>query len=412
MDVNVVFKTSLKDYKVDPTPYAIPSTIESSQLSTVVKHLLSLEDENIQFNFSVNGKLLQSTLDELLRELDLGTEATHVVYYFIKSEGNTLGKKCEHPDWVSDVEYLANHPDLFATACYDGGLRVWSRKKGITLVTAVDASSMPIRSIATHFVGDDTRVYTVGKDRHARLWHYKHKELTLKDSFEADVSLESVVCSPWGHAFGAWDGSILLGRVEEFCYESSRKKRKLSISKSIPTAMFNKKKGLHRIDCHKGPVVDMFWPSERALYTASGDWTFALWDPESESTPVHSWDTPSAVTSLTYSYSGNMLATSNTNRKIYMWDPRMKAKRKPVMIFRGHRNSVKDVNFVEQSTLLVSTSFDGLCKVWDIRGASPLFTLGNDPAQTGVVNKGMALDVLGKDVLEAKGDVVEEFQLK
>jgi len=91
----------------------------------------------------------------------------------------------------------------------------------------------------------------------------------------------------------------------------------------------------------------------------------------------------------------------------------MKAKRKAVMVFRGHGNAVTDVSFVEQTTLLVSTSYDGWCKVWDIRGKLPLFTLGASPLdEVGVIRKGMALDVHRKDVLEAKGNVVEEFRLK
>jgi len=103
---------------------------------------------------------------------------------------------------VSDVEYLANKPEYFVTTCYDGGLRVWSREKGMKLRAAVDASHMPLRAVATHFEGDDTRIYTVGKDRFARLYTYKKKTLTLKEKYEADVSLNSVVCSLWGHAFG------------------------------------------------------------------------------------------------------------------------------------------------------------------------------------------------------------------
>jgi len=412
MNINVIFKTSLNEYHVDDTPFAIPSTIESKQLCEIVKHLLNLEDDSIKFDFSVNGKLLQGTLEALLQELEIGTEATHEVYYFLKNEGTPLGRRCEHPDWVSDVEYLANRPDLFVTACYDGGLRVWSREKGMKLRAAVEASTMPLRAIATHFEGDDTRIYTVGKDRFARLWHYKKKSLIPKGTFEAEVSLNSVVCSPWGHAFGGWDGSILLGRVEEEGdVPDFFKRQKLTNGKHLLREGTTKTTELHRVECHRGPVVDMFWPSKQALYTASGDWSFSLWDPE-VSTPVHVWDTQSPITSLSYSYAGNMLATSNTNRKIYMWDPRMKAKRKAVMVFRGHRNSVTDVSFVEQTTLLVSTSYDGWCKVWDIRGKSPLFTLGKSPMDDGVIRKGMALDVLGKDVLEAKGDVVEEFRLK
>lgn len=76
----------------------------------------------------------------------------------------------------------------------------------------------------------------------------------------------------------------------------------------------------------------------------------------------------------------NHFAFGGSSKMIYLYSCELK---KIVRLFRGHIDTIKSINFAENDKILISGSFDGRVKVWDIsEDKKPIHTLGGRSSPT------------------------------
>jgi WD40 repeat protein len=77
---------------------------------------------------------------------------------------------------------------------------------------------------------------------------------------------------------------------------------------------------------------------------------------------IRSWDHPGRLQDLDWSPDGTLLATAGHNQLIYVWDAATGELRQTL---RGHASVVTRVKFLEQQSLLGSSSWDGTLRLWE-----------------------------------------------
>ena len=117
------------------------------------------------------------------------------------------------------------------------------------------------------------------------------------------------------------------------------------------------------------------WPHPAAVYSGSWDMSIRMWDTEIGTCSRHMLGNK-AVSAISFSHVGNLLATAHNDRAVRIWDPRMKDAEVVKLTLRSHAGWVTDVAFSPTlPNTLASTSHDGTVKLWDIRSKIPLHTL-------------------------------------
>jgi eukaryotic-like serine/threonine-protein kinase len=77
------------------------------------------------------------------------------------------------------------------------------------------------------------------------------------------------------------------------------------------------------------------------------------------------------MTGIAWRSDGRLLAAGCADRSVYVWQP---DKRREPLVLKGHQNAVMEVAFNHGGDLLVSSSWDGMTRVWDPVSGQPLVT--------------------------------------
>lgn len=131
------------------------------------------------------------------------------------------------------------------------------------------------------------------------------------------------------------------------------------------------------LEGHKGVVSTLIWPHPSAIYSGSWDHSIKMWDVKT-GVCSNTWHGNKVVNALSLSPHINLLASAHNDTFVRVWDPRQKDKEAIKSTLKSHTGWVSDVAWCNSKSfphLLVSTSYDGTVKLWDVRSMIPLHTM-------------------------------------
>ncbi|KAI1131927.1 WD40-repeat-containing domain protein [Nemania abortiva] len=405
-EVRVNFTTTSTDLQLPEdrsSLLVVPTNLKRYGLSRILNSSSMLDTPSpIPLDFLINGEFLRTSLQEYLETHGLNAEETLTIQYVRSLIPPTYQASFEHDDWISAVDVLsatsraglwsgdklAANQDRIVSASYDGLLQIWDPSG--QCIARSSAGGHTASAKAAKFLSS-TQIASAGLDRTVRIWKYAESDGglqgTLRPSLELYGHKASVdaldVHGPTGRVLSASaDGAIGLWTTSKSSAPaapagllpgagaSESKKRKLSGASAAP-----QRGPLSLMAIHHSPATAVcFDPTDASVaYSASQDHTIRTIDlttskVENAITTAHPLLALAAL--HRHSSSSVLLAAATAARHITLVDPRVSATTTSVLTLRGHKNMVSSLAAgPENDYSLVSGSYDGTCRIWDLRSA-------------------------------------------
>lgn len=431
--VPVSFFTKSSAYVVSERPILLPITSTPSELSDLVRHLIVSggegEDlsESVSFNFlfeSVENVhlLLRGQMKKMLLEAGWTLERTVRLEYFEASPEPQLQATIEHPEWIKTIASNGNH---FATGCYDGSVRMFTRGTEEASAT-LQNHSLAVTGIAfvpstTASATKSNRIISVSMDQTAFGLHQSSSDSFDKSfkmaNFGAGSASESFSCVAVSRrgdfvAAASISGKIAVysGKREEqddevtgAVAEPVKKKSRKSVPVVVAPETKTRRARFVLEGAHAASVtallfdrVDYKNSGSPLLFSASLDGSIRAWDLHEQSFAfILSCDTP--ITALAqHSTNAKLLISGHPDGSVRLWDisePLISSSAlQPSTFFAGnpeilkkrltnlHKGWITALSWSPRDeNLFVSAGHDGSVHIWDIRSdpsaASPQYTL-------------------------------------
>lgn len=113
--------------------------------------------------------------------------------------------------------------------------------------------------------------------------------------------------------------------------------------------------------------LDITKRGEDVLLSGSDDGSFALWDVRQKAA-VDYVETDYPISAVAFSEAGNEIYTGGVTNSINVWDVRKKA---IIYALQGHQDTITSLQISPDSQSLLSNSFDGTVRTWDVRPFAP-----------------------------------------
>lgn len=113
---------------------------------------------------------------------------------------------------------------------------------------------------------------------------------------------------------------------------------------------------------HVYGVNQIKWSSDGMMLASAGnDCTLNVMD-ASRCKLIRNFRADSNVTCLDFNYSNNLILCGTFDNHIILWDMRSKTQ---IYQLLAHSEPLTSVSFSDDSTVLISSSYDGFCRIWD-----------------------------------------------
>ncbi|PKK59191.1 ribosome biogenesis protein WDR12 [Rhizophagus irregularis] len=407
IQVQVRFVTKQTEYAVTDTPMIVPAKLKRYGLSEIINHLLGFE-KPLPFDFMIDNLFLRTSLLEYLENSGLSTENIITIEYVESMLPPTPLSSFQHDDWISSVKIFNQR--YFLTGSYDNHVRIWNTS-GECLQTFIGHNA-PIKSVSWISVKDDEEFtfLSASQDRTIRAWRSSlehNKYISLYECIGHKGSIESIAVSPSCSEFasGSWDSSIMLWTMEipensdddeHIKIQTSSKRRKVIKKEKILTKVFTTISyasgsyyPIATMNGHIGAISSVVFDDKdnNKLYSGGWDHSIRIWDVESR-TNVDVKNCDKVVYGISYSGKSGLIASGHSDRIIRLWDPRAEDVAVVKLTLSSHKNWVTSVSWsTKNSFMLVSGSYDGTVKIWDIRSRTPLYTLSKQNGDKGKENE-------------------------
>ncbi|KAJ9645217.1 ribosome biogenesis protein ytm1 [Coniosporium tulheliwenetii] len=421
----------------DTGPLLVSTSLRRIQLSSLVNNILSTP-RPVPFEFLINGQFLRTSIDDFLTKNGISAETTLTVEYVRALIPPTYVASFEHDDWVSSVDVLsassaaagwanADIPagqEKILSASFDGYLHMWDTSGQLVATSSPTSHGQhPIQS--AKFLSP-TKLVSAGDDCCVRIWNYSSPTSTDNPSAPASItpSLElyghhgaintisvhaptsRILSASSDHTLGLWSTqkSSAPAAPSDLLPEnspsltSSNKRRKISQPSPTPP----RRGPLSLLTGHTQQVSSaVFAPTDSSVaYSASWDHSLKTWDLPT-GTCVDTRTTAHPLYSLLALSGITLLAAGTSARHITLIDPRTSARSIAALTLRGHSNAVVALAQEPGSWYgLVSGSYDGSCRVWDIRSVRP------GGAEIGGGQVGESVYRIGRESLRGKREPV------
>ncbi|ETO23637.1 hypothetical protein RFI_13543, partial [Reticulomyxa filosa] len=270
----------------------------------------------------------------------------------------------------------------FGTACKNGSVKVLRMALDLQTNSKIeevaDNTKEHRSSVECISAPNQSKVFATGSvDTNIKLWRVDHNENSSDTADIFDITVEEP------------ENETGLPPSKRIKLMSNTKTQQTSNDQVLEMKTQSKKgtssrmKSVSTLRGHREMITCLHWVNPYALYSASWDQSIRLWDTVKE-IDVYTWQTSSAVTSLQYWTSQNVLISAHSNQKICIWDPRTNDVNAETLLskssrhtYRSHRLPISDIKCSEKENrpLFISSSFDGTIKFWDLRSNEPLYML-------------------------------------
>jgi len=234
-------------------------------------------------------------------------------------------------------------------------------------------------------------LYSGGKDRAARVWSEAKGKLTCVAVLAGHGdSVQAVAASPGGAlaATGGWDRSVRLwpggeaavraagaAEAEADGDDDGKSRKRTRGARRAPEL----REPAAELTGHSQCVAGLSWPVEESLVSASWDHTVRIWDVEERVCREQLTVSKAVYCAAVRDGDARCLtALGGADKAWRLWDPRGKTADGAVVLkaFSSHKGWVSSISWCPtDANLLLTASFDGAVKVWDVRGSVPLHTV-------------------------------------
>ena len=122
---------------------------------------------------------------------------------------------------------------------------------------------------------------------------------------------------------------------------------------------------VHVLKGHQGIVTACeFHPNGRLLGTASADFTWRLWDVETQKVLLFQDGHVKDCTAITFHPDGSLVMTADAAGVVLLWDLRSGQE---VHVFQGHVQKITCASFNANGFQAATGSLDNLARIWDLR---------------------------------------------
>ncbi|RUO95739.1 WD40-repeat-containing domain protein, partial [Jimgerdemannia flammicorona] len=235
------------------------------------------------------------------------------------------------------------------------------------------------------------------------------------ESVAVDPSKQHFATASWDSTIKIWTSSIPTEDETDYVEDARHKRRK-----THKTDDRKSKSAASTLEGHVGPVSSVVFDSQdaNALYSAGWDHSVRIWDVEQRvnvSTKVmtnHDVNTnriqncEKVVYGIAHSPHSKLLASGHADKTVRLWDPRADDVTVVKLTLISHTLWVPTVSWSPTSAyMLVSGSYDGTCKLWDIRSKAPVYTIAAPLVAKGEATKKVfTVDWEGERILSGGED--------
>jgi WD40 repeat protein/tRNA A-37 threonylcarbamoyl transferase component Bud32 len=303
-------------------------------------------------------------------------------------------------DQMINAHAVAFSPDgtRLASACQDRTVRVWDARSGALLLT-LKGHGAPVSSVAfTPEDGSPPLLASGSDDGTVKVWDpFRSPEIPPLQGHKSEVT--SVACSPDGRflasAGGNWEGranGYVNGELKVWEAATGRHLLDLKAQASGVTCVAFSPAGAG--DVGTPPLLASAsgtWDEDKNRYVRG---EVKLWDPVTGAEKASFTGHASAVLSLAFSPTGQLLASAGFDRVVKVWDVPAQRER---FTLGGHRDTVSAVAFSPDGRFLATASFEGVLKLWEVQGGSEIWSrrIGFTPAGVAFSPNGKRLAVAG-----------------
>ncbi|KAL5006229.1 hypothetical protein ScPMuIL_015035 [Solemya velum] len=380
--VQAKFVTKQNQYAIPDTPYSVPSTVEITDLVSLINTILQESDAGqggVEFDFLIEGEFLRTSLDKHLENKGISPETVVEIEYVERHPAPKPEDSLLHDDWVSCVH---GHIEHILTGSYDNTIRLWTTD-GEAVMT-IPGHSAPVKTVAwISHEKNEVRFISGSHDQTVLIWQWN------TDSNEVDCmyscrghagSVDSVAVDSTGTKFcsGSWDKMLKLWVTEitpdkkepEDEGEKPQKRKKTSGQK-VQTRV-----PLLTLSGHSEGISAVQWTDLSEVCTASWDHTIKLWDME-QATEKKTLQGSKVFFDISYSPLNHTLVSASADRFVRLWDPRSKDGAVVKCTYISHTAWVSSVEWSPtNSNQFVSGSHDKVMKLWDTRSPkAPLYDM-------------------------------------
>lgn len=387
--VQIKFVTFIEKYQLPETTIYLPTHLRRHGLSEIVNHLLGTKDHPVPFDFLYNGEFLKTSLQEFMLQKDLSTESVLEIEYIESTLPPTPLAAYQHDDWVSSIRI--SHDGLIMTGSYDHHVRVWDQASNCLATLGLHRA--PVLSVDWVPQESGVQILSASQDQTIIAWkkdtNGNYDSLFVAKGHTKPVLAVKAAPNLKQFATSSADSLIKIWTLASLEEDQENVHFGLSGDNSSNGVAFKKRKGdsdrkVYKgasvtLEGHFGPVNGLAYDSldSSRLFSGGHDHAMRAWD-ITTATNIFTKTCDKPFLDLDHGSVSNLLASGHTDPLVRIWDPRVGDSAVIKLAFSGHNNWVSGVQWQDNSQYrLVSSSYDGHLKIWDLRSRTPQFTLSH-----------------------------------